>query len=315
MNRGNKIKTIWVTYGIPASGKSTWAKGEIMRNPGKYKRVNKDLLRLMLDNDRFDFQNEKFVLKMRDNIVESSLRQGFDVIVDDTNFPVGGKHFKRMCEIAQKVGNVRVIEKYFDVSLKDALARDNNADRKAVGEDVIKNMYDKHIKNKSFTCQDLFFSPIEKIEYDYDLPDCVIFDVDGTLAHMNGKRGPFEWHNVDRDDPDKNIIKINSIINGYKLNENLVDDGELEIMILTGRDGVALEKTKKWLKDYNVKYDKIFIREAGDGRKDSIIKREIYEREIKGKYNVIAIFDDRDQVVEMWRSMGLTVCQVNYGDF
>lgn len=311
----NNIKTIWMCIGLPASGKDTWAKEQMLKYPGRYKRINKDLLRLMLDINKFDYQNEKFILDTRDKIAESALNKGYDLIISDTNFPAGGKHFKRMCEIAQKVGNVRVIEKFFDISLKDALARDGNSDRKSVGPDVIKTMYDKYIKNKSFTCQDLFFGPIRKIPYNNALRDCVVFDVDGTLAHMNGKRGPFEWHNVDKDDPNENIIKINKIINGYRLNKELVDDGELEIIIITGRDGVALEKTKQWLADVGVCYDKIFIREAGDGRKDSIIKREIYEREIKDKYNVIAWIDDRNQVVDMVRSLGLTVLQCNYGDF
>jgi predicted kinase len=302
----DSVKTIWICVGIPGSGKDTWAKEQIQKYPGKYKRINKDLLRLMLDNDKFDFQNEKFVLKMRDTIVESSLRQGFDAIVCDTNFPVGGKHFKRMCEIAQKVGNVRVIEKFFDISLKEALSRDGNPDRKSVGPDVIKNMYDKHIKNKSFTCQDVFFGQIEKIKYNPQLPDCVIFDVDGTIAHMNGKRGSFEWHNVDKDDPDENIIRMSNWMTYVS---------ELEIIIMTGRDGIALEKTKKWLDDVGVEYHKIFIRDAGDSRKDAIIKREIYEREIKDKYNVIVWVDDRSQVVDMARSLGLTVLQCNYGDF
>ena len=41
----------------------------------------------------------------------------------------------------------------------------------------------------------------------------------------------------------------------------------------------------------------------------------MYEENIEGKYNVVTVFDDRNQVVEMWRSLGLSVCQVNYGDF
>ena len=312
MNKQDKIKTIWVLYGIPASGKSTWAKTELMRNPGKYKRVNKDLLRLMLDNDKFDFENEKFILKIRDRIVESALRRGNDVIVDDTNFPVGGKHFKRMCEIAQKVGNVRVIEKFFDVSLKDALQRNQNSDRNPVPEDVIKSAYEKHVKNKSFNLQDLFFQKVEKIPYNPNLPDCVIFDIDGTLAHMNGKRGPFDWDKVDMDDPDENIAYINNILYDRRSSKSAKD---LDIIIFTGRDGFAADKTKKWLEDVGVVYDKFYIKGENDNRKDTIVKKEYYDNYIKDKYNVICIFDDRDQVVDLWRSMGLTACQVAYGDF
>ena len=307
MNKEDKIKTIWVLYGIPASGKSTWAKMELLRNPGKYKRVNKDLLRLMLDDDRFDYQNEKFILKIRDRITESALNAGLDVIVDDTNFPVGGKHFLRMCEIAQKVGNVRVIEKYFDISLKEALERNGNSDRRAVPEDVVKKMFDTHIKNKSFECQDVFFQKTAKIPYDITLPDCVIFDVDGTLAHMNFNRGPFEWHNVDKDDPDENIVMLTTY---FACSIDMP-----HIFIMTGRDGSALEKTKQWLDDVGVSYDDIFIRPAGDMRKDSIVKRELYENNIKGQYNVIAWFDDRNQVIDMLRGIGLTAIQVADGDF
>jgi predicted kinase len=325
MNRLNKIKTIWVLYGIPASGKDTWARLEMDRNPGKYKRVNKDLLRLMLDNDKFDFKNEKFILKMRDRIVESALNGGYDVILADTNFPIGGRHYKRMCEIAQRVGNVRVIGKFFDVSLKEALKRNTNSDRNPVPEDVIKKMYDKHVKGGSTGCEDLFFQKTEKIPYNKDLPDCVIFDIDGTLAHMNSRRGPFEWDKVDDDDVDTNIKILNNILNSYKnywekylnvygksLNEGLND---IKIFIFTGRDGFAKERTKDWLEYNEIYYDKLHIKGENDNRKDTIVKKEMYDENIKDKYNVICIFDDRDQIVQMWRDMGLTVCQVANGDF
>ena len=321
MSRENKIKTIWVLCGIPASGKDTWAREQMNRNPGKYKRVNKDLLRLMLDNDKFDFKNEKFILSMRDKIVESALNSGKDVIVTDTNFPIGGKHFKRMCEIAQKVGNVRVIEKYFDVSLKEALKRNSNADRNPVPDDVIKNMFNKHVNGKHATVQDLFFQKIERISYNKSLPDCVIFDIDGTLALMNGKRGPYDWDKVIYDDVNYGISELNYMINYYGNDEdNLIEKDKrhspaVEIIIFTGRDGLAEQQTKSWLQVNSIYYDKFFIKGENDNRKDTVIKKEMYDEHIKDKYNVICIFDDRNQIVEMWRSMGLTVCQVNYGDF
>ena len=57
------------------------------------------------------------------------------------------------------------------------------------------------------------------------------------------------------------------------------------------------------------------MRAAGDDRKDEIIKREIYNREIKPAFDVLCVLDDRDQVVRMWRAMGLTCLQVAPGDF
>ena len=53
----------------------------------------------------------------------------------------------------------------------------------------------------------------------------------------------------------------------------------------------------------------------GHKRNDVIIKREIYEREIAGKFNVEYCLDDRDRVVALWRLLGLTCLQVDYGTF
>jgi hypothetical protein len=58
------------------------------------------------------------------------------------------------------------------------------------------------------------------------------------------------------------------------------------------------------------------MRKAKDYRKDAIIKREIFDREISGKYRIEFVLDDRDQVVDMWRKdLKLNCFQVNYGNF
>lgn len=57
------------------------------------------------------------------------------------------------------------------------------------------------------------------------------------------------------------------------------------------------------------------MRPAGNMEKDSVIKRRLYEEHIKGTYNVAYVIDDRNQVVEMWRSLGLRCLQVANGDF
>jgi hypothetical protein len=57
------------------------------------------------------------------------------------------------------------------------------------------------------------------------------------------------------------------------------------------------------------------MRKAGDDRKDSLVKEEIYNNNIAPKYNVFLVLDDRDQVVKFWRSKGLQCWQVAPGAF
>jgi len=88
------------------------------------------------------------------------------------------------------------------------------------------------------------------------------------------------------------------------------------IVFCSGRDEVCRAETQAWLELYvAVPYEGLFMRPEGDSRKDAIVKREIFDREIRDRWRVIGVFDDRQQVVRMWRALGLTVFQVAEGDF
>ena len=164
----------------------------------------------------------------------------------------------------------------------------------------------------------------------------IIVDVDGTLADMRGVRGPFEWDKVHLDRPHQDIINLVKGLAGIQ--DNVLHNDEYpahmcpdcgmncvgcsgssvkkyKIIITTGRDGVCEEATRQWLTDHGVPFDDFYIRKAGDFRKDNIIKSEIYMDHIRPKYDVKFVIDDRDQVVEMWRSLGLRVLQVAPGNF
>jgi len=162
----------------------------------------------------------------------------------------------------------------------------------------------------------------------------IIVDVDGTLADMRGIRGPFEWDKVHLDRPHQDVIEL--IRDLTKVGDDLWNDADdddynrcphgcspapigwdrkYKIIITTGRDGVCEEATRQWLKDNGVHFDDFYIRKAGDFRKDNIIKSEIYMDHIRPKYDVKFVIDDRDQVVEMWRSLGLRCLQVAPGNF
>jgi len=137
------------------------------------------------------------------------------------------------------------------------------------------------------------------------LPKCIIVDIDGTLALMNGRYvyGSKEAINDVVNTPVKELI-------------NLYDDENYVIILLSGRAHDELVITKEFLKKNDIWYDRIILRKEGDIREDSIIKKELYEENIKGIYDVKFVLDDRNQVVDMWRKdLKLPCFQVYYGDF
>lgn len=293
------MKTLYMTKGLPASGKTTWAKRKMKEHPGSYKRVNKDDLRAMVDDGHWSGSNEKFILGVRDYVVSTALNAGLHVIVDDTNLVP--KHEARLRQLAQQGGAAFEVVDFTHVGVEECIARDQKRPN-YVGEPVIRKMWRQHLAPK-----------IMPALGDSLLPSCVIVDVDGTIALMNN-RGPFEWERVGEDVPNKVVCRLLETMQNSHEDEfgNL-----LNVIFVSGRDGVCRAETEKWI-DQHVHVCGplvLFMRPEGDSRDDRIVKREIYEREIQGKYNVYVVIDDRDKVVRMWRELGLTCFQVAEGDF
>lgn len=133
---------IIMTKGLPASGKSTWAKKLQADNPGIYKRVNKDDLRAMLDDKKWAKHNEEFVLMIRDMIIEEALVGGWSVIVDDTN--LHPKHEATIRAIADKFEIKLEIKDFTDVEPITCIERDMER-MEPVGEKVIWKMFDQFL--------------------------------------------------------------------------------------------------------------------------------------------------------------------------
>lgn len=289
------MNKIIILQGLPGSGKSTYAKELIDKNPGKYKRVNKDDLRAMIDNGKYSKANEKFVLEMRDAFVDLALINGYDVIVDDTNFE--WKHVERMFELAE-INEAEVEIKKIETDLNECIKRDLKR-HNSVGEKVIKSMYNRYVVKQA-----------DAPKYLEDKPTAVICDIDGTLAHMQG-RSPYDWSKVCDDTIDSSVKYLLSLITFQK--HNIIN--KPKIIIVSGRDSVCREKTIEWLERNKIQFDALLMREAGDNRKDTIVKKELYKKYIQGNCNVLFVLDDRTQVVDMWRSLGLKCYQVAPGDF
>ena len=88
------------------------------------------------------------------------------------------------------------------------------------------------------------------------------------------------------------------------------------VVFLSGRSDKCRTATETWLKKHvAVPFDALHMREHGDNRRDSIVKVELFDAHVRDAYDVTCVLDDRDQVVEAWRALGLTVFQVAEGDF
>ncbi len=294
------MKKIIILRGLPASGKSTFAKQLVKENPGLYKRINRDDLREMFDTYHFSRDNEKFVKRVRDMLIREALRDGKHVIVDDTN--LSSKNINRITQLAEehrkKTGEpVEVTVKEFEVSLAEALERDAKREKR-VGERVIRKMHRQFYGDGN--SRDPQYSP-----QDETLPPAIMCDLDGTLAILNG-RNPYDG-SVCEDDI------LNQPI--YDILKNYHDLGN-KVLLLSGRMDSFQPQTERWLAKHNVPYDMLIMRKHTDKRRDSIIKQEIFDEHIKDKYFIRFVLDDRNQVVDMWRQdLGLPCLQVYYGDF
>lgn len=309
MSKKNIAPTLKVYIGISASGKSTQAEIELKKNP--------DTVRISRDGFRYEWRNSGVVTpKMEDLItvevkrqIRMFLNRGFNVIYDATNLQPSYLH--SLTYEFNAIANIEFC--VFNVELKEAIVRDA-ARIRSVGAEVIKKQFEafKQLKG-SF---DFSYRPKLTNRYappltNSALPSCICFDIDGTLAHMYG-RSPFEWHRVGEDIPDACVSTMYNLLNQISRMLN----GHVQVIAVSGRDEVCRAETEAWLEKHcGGLPSNLFMRPQNDFRKDSIVKREIYERDILPFYNVIGVFDDRDQVVRELRSMGIKVFQVEEGNF
>ena len=137
------------------------------------------------------------------------------------------------------------------------------------------------------------------------LQKAIICDLDGTLSFANGR----DWYDASTCDEDKLNKPVATVV-------EWAEDNGYTIIFLSGREAKYKEPTQRFLTKYGFHSYELAMRTTDDNRKDSIVKRELYEEYVLGKYDVLFILDDRKQVVDMWRlAYGLTVFQVAEGNF
>lgn len=290
-----------LTRGVPASGKTTWSKQHAKAYG--YVRVNRDELRTELNVKHGE--NEPLVTKIQHSRVKELLRNNVPVIVDDTNLTA--RFVKEWLKLAQEQGAF-VTFMDFPIGYEEACARDDGRFEGQVGHGVIKSFFDRFVKKGKLpevpTLEVEVPRVFKPVVRDRNLPAAYIVDTDGTVALMDG-RSPYDPTKYSTDKPNADVIAL----------VNTLWEQGYTIIGVSGRDEDYREDTELWWRNYGVPFDEFYMRPSGDKRKDDIIKDELYEKHIAGRYNVMGVLDDRDRVVAMWRAKGLTVFQVADGDF
>jgi hypothetical protein len=154
----------------------------------------------------------------------------------------------------------------------------------------------------------------------------VIFDLDGTLANVETRRklakqpdGKMDWdiffadRLIEHDEPNQPVIMMAQALKAFGY----------QIAILSGRSKSSKQVTMDWLEKHGVEYNVLKMRPTSHPWKfmpDNKLKLHWFNdlwanNEEKSEHEVVAVFDDRDKVVKMWREIGLTCMQVAPGDF
>lgn len=307
-----------LTRGIQGSGKSTWARKWVEEDPKTRVRFNNDDVRNML-GPYWIPERETLVFEIKKQTVLNAMRLNYDIVVDNMNLnPKEVKYWEDIVKNYNESINTTVsgdsvkyeyeIEfKDFFIPLQECIRRDAMRPN-PIGEKVIKLTWDRY---KHF----IQTSEVERyvnnlIEEDESKPYCLVVDMDSTLCfNTNGRPwyGKGAAEGMINDVPNMGVLRL--VQQWTKPGPAAYSHN---LVIATGRDTSQEEVTKQWLAKHNLYPQEFYFRKQGDYRKGVEVKKEQIE-EILKKYNVVAIIDDCEPIVEMYRDMGLTVLQPNKG--
>lgn len=313
------MQTVTLTIGLPGSGKTTWAKDAINDLPQMIVRVNNDDIReaLFPVGHVWKPKDENKVREVRQKRVTEFLNRGWDVILDNTYLNPKTLESTKIW-IRQNWPNVHIEEKDFrnvpvHVCIDRDMARAARGERFVGAKAILKMAREARIED---------LVPVNP--FDPALPNALVSDLDGTLALFGNRRDPYDASRCDIIDevnkPVADILKMYWYINSSSC-KILSQPQVQKIFFLSGRTDKWIAPTKRFLDNagfpiigtsQGVPFFELVMRHEGDHRDDAILKKEMYEEHILGKYNVVGIFDDRLKVVRMWKSLGLPV--FNMGD-
>jgi len=139
----------------------------------------------------------------------------------------------------------------------------------------------------------------------------LIIDIDNTLSELSHRLHLFT-------DPNPNWTLVNNESIRDSVNKwckdivKLFHSSKYRILFVTARGDTARAVTEQWLKKHLPNVDwLLYMRKNGDERTDDLIKKDIYNKHLKDKFNILFAIDDSLRVATMWRSLGLVCLHCN----
>ena len=296
-------KKLILTRGIQGSGKSTWARQWVEEDPENRVRINNDDIRNMLGK-YWVLSRESLVSNIKEDLVKNAMNRGYDIVVDNMNLnPKEILFWKRIVDENNKdVDSYKYEIEYKDffISLEECIRRDAMRSN-PIGEKVIRETWKRYKHFIQTTEVEKYVNNLRKYT---GKPKCIVIDMDSTMCFNTTKRpwfGDGAAEGMINDVPNTGMCDMIR-----KLQEDFV------IVVATGRDTTQEAVTKEWLAKQGINADEFYFRTNKDYRKGVVVKKEQIEA-ILEKYDIVAIFDDCEPIVNMYREMGLTVLQPNKG--
>lgn len=137
------------------------------------------------------------------------------------------------------------------------------------------------------------------LEYQYDLTDAIIVDVDQTLFLKSPDRGVYDFTKCENDIPIKGTIALVKAM-----------AHTAKIIIVTGREEVFRNVTHQLLIKHGIHYHKLLMKPTGDNKPVGIVKDRLYVDNILRKYNTLFVLEDDEESIKAYRKLGLFVLKV-----
>lgn len=143
-----------------------------------------------------------------------------------------------------------------------------------------------------------------------DRRPAVLFDRDGTLASVAwcapvDRRDSEQWRRFNA------LLGLDPVVPEVAALWRSVRPGVAKL-VLSGRmggdragDTSRYWKLRAWFERHGLEPDLFACREGGDFRRDTVVKRELYERWIEPVYDVRVAVDDRPEVCDLWEELGV----------